>query len=328
MENDNKKYIVWGIRILCAGLFVLSAVGKLSTETVFDKPGFSIYNFEKNFLTKGFGIEAGIAQILSRILIAIEFSIAVSLLLPFYVKKVVIPGTILLLAIFSVHLGYQSIIGETGNCGCFGSLIEMTPFESLIKNLVTIALLILLVTKFKSNWDDKQNIFPVLGTGVIFVFLLFVFVPMKELNGTSNDSVQIDEEHYESGYANYFSDIDEGKKLLCFFSPTCEHCQETGKKITEMIQEYPDLMPEVRIIFMDEAGDGSATDVKNYFEFVGAEYEYYVETIDNYVPLFWGEYEFPGVLLLKNGDRKLFFNGIEDDEFKPDVLLEELKKIN
>lgn len=328
MEKNSKKYIVWGIRILCAGLFILSAVGKLSTETVFDKPGFSIYNFEKSFLTKGFGIEAGLAQILSRLLIAVEFSIAVLLLLPFYIKKVVIPGTILLLAAFSVHLGYQSIIGETGNCGCFGSLIEMTPFESLIKNLITIVLLILLLTKFKADWDDKKNIFPVLGTGLVFAIGMFVFVPMKDLGGSSNESVQIDEEHFESGYANYFEDIDQGKKLLCFFSPTCEHCQETGKKITELIAKNPDIMPEVRIIFMDEAGDGSAADVKSYFEFVGTEYEYFVESIDNYVPLFWGEYEFPGVMLLYNGQQKLFFNGIEDNEFNAEVLLEEIKKIN
>lgn len=326
MEDNYKKYIVWAIRILSAGLFVLSAVGKLSMESVFDKPSMAISAFEKNFLVKGFDFSLSTAQVLSRLLIAIEFAIAILLLLPFYVKKVVIPGTILLLGGFSIHLAIQAAGGDSSNCGCFGSLIEMTPLESLIKNLISIGLLVLLITKFMKNWEDKPNIFPVLGVGALLAIVMFVALPMKDTEGSKKGPKQIDGEHYESGYANYFEDIDQGAKMLCFFSPTCEHCQETGRKIKELIEENPDLNLEVRIIFMDEAGDGSATDIKNYFEFVGTEYEYQVETIENYVPLFWGEYDFPGVMYLYNGEQKQFFYGTEDNEFDAEKLLEEIKR--
>ncbi len=322
MESNSKKYIIWAIRILSAALFILSAVGKLSQESVFDKPAMAISTFEKEFVVKGFGIDMVVAQYLSRLLIAVEFSIAILLLLPFYVKKVVIPGTILLLGGFSIHLAIQAIGGDTSNCGCFGSLIEMTPLESLVKNLVSIALLVLLITKFKKDWEDKSNIFPVLGVGVVLVAAMFIAVPMKDIKGGSAGSKQIDEQHYESGYANYFEDVDDGAKLLCFFSPTCEHCQETGKKIKELIEEHPDLNLEVRVIFMDEAGDGSAADIKTYFDFVGTEFEYKVETIEKYVPLFWGEYDFPGVMYLYNGQQKAFFYGTEDNEFDGDELIQ------
>lgn len=326
MSDNTKKNIVWLIRIISAALFVLSAVGKLSMDSLFDKPAFAIYNFERNFLTEGFGIGATMAQILSRLLIAAEFSIALLLLLPFYLKKIVIPGTILLLAAFSVHLTIQSIGGDSSNCGCFGSFIEMSPLESLIKNIFTIAILILPITIFKDNLKDKQNVYPVLGVGAFFVALMFVLVPMKEIQEKIDGPVQIDEEHCESGYAVYFDDIDEGDKLLCFFSPTCEHCQATGKELTELKEQYPDLMPEIRIIFMDESGDGSEADVKYYFDFIGAEYPYKVESVENYIPLFFGEYNFPGVKYLHNGCERHFVEGTEDHSFDANKLLEELKK--
>ena len=53
----------------------------------------------------------------------------------------------------------------------------------------------------------------------------------QDLNQFGVDSVV----HVESGYSGYFEDIDEGEKLLCFFSPTCEHCQETGKILSTCI---------------------------------------------------------------------------------------------
>lgn len=328
MEKNNKVYIVWAIRILSSALFILSAVGKLSVDSPFDKPSFAIYNFEKNFLIDGMGIGATMAQVLSRVLIAAEFSIALLLLLPFYVKKVVIPGTILLLAAFSVHLGIQAAGGDSENCGCFGSLIEMTPLESLVKNLISIALLILPITIFKKSWDDQQKILPLGLAAVISSALMFVVLPMKNLDTPSNESGKNDDVQYESGYAKYFEDVDQGDKLLCFFSPTCEHCQETGKKITEMIKEHPELMPDLRILFMDEAGDGSEFDIKSYFDFVGAQYTYKVLSIEEFVPLFWGDNDFPGVMYLKNGQQKAFFTGTEETAFDADKLLEVIKKEN
>lgn len=324
MENKNAKYIVWGIRILSSALFVLSAVGKLSMDVPFDKPSFAIYNFERNFLTLGLGIDAGIAQILSRLLIAVEFSIALLLLLPFFTKKIVIPGTIVLLAAFSIHLGIQAAGGDASNCGCFGSLIEMTPLESLIKNLISIALLVLLITKFKNDWTDKANFVPLAGVAVVFSALMFLFIPLKDMDGETTGPVQIDEEHFESGYAVYFDDIDDGAKLLCFFSPTCEHCQATATELTKLKSENPDLIPDLRILFMDESGDGSETDVQNFFQIVGAEYTYKVLSVEDYIPIFFGQYNFPGVKYLYNGGEKLFFEGTEDNGFKADLLLEEL----
>jgi len=326
MSTTNNKNFALLIRIIVAAVFVLSAVGKLSMSSLFDNPNFAITNFEKNYLVDGVGFSMGMAKALSRILIGIEFSIAVLLLLPFYLKKLVIPGTILLLGVFSIHLAIQSFGGDSSNCGCFGELIPMTPFQSLIKNLLSIGLLVLLLTKFKEAYTDKSNIHPVFHIGLTIILLMFVFLPQGG-GGSHLDNTEVVESSEDvSGYGVYFDDVNDGNKLLCFFSPTCEHCMETGKKITELKAKYPGLMPEMRILFMDEAGTGSADEIKRYFEFVGAEYPYQTLSIEEFLPIFWSDYNFPGVMYLNEGHKRIFFEGTEDNAFDADKLLQEIQK--
>ena len=145
MDANTKKNIVWAIRIIVAAVFILSAVGKLSIDSLLDKPMFALRNFERNFLVNGIGLSYDWAKILSRLLIGLELSLAILIVMPFYLKKIIIPAIIGLLGVFSIHLLIQTIGGEAGNCGCFGDLIPMTPLQALIKNLIAIGLLLLFV---------------------------------------------------------------------------------------------------------------------------------------------------------------------------------------
>ena len=129
MTNQTKKQVVWGIRILVSALFVLSAVAKL-----YPSPLMGITGFEAKYLSS-VGIEGGLAKVVSRLLIGFEFTLAILLLLPYYLKKIIFPATIGLIAVFTVHLFVQVIQGDASNCGCFGELIPMTPLEALIKNI-------------------------------------------------------------------------------------------------------------------------------------------------------------------------------------------------
>ena len=226
------------------------------------------------------------------------------------------------MAVFSIHLLIQVAGGESDNCGCFGELIPMSPLQSVIKNLVAIGLLVLPLTKYKSGLEEKQNLNPIFHVGLGVALLMFVLVPQ---GGAASSGGTVTEEG-ESEYTVYFDDIGQGNKILCFFSPTCEHCMETGKKLTELKQKYPGIMPEIRILFMDEAGDGSAEYVKTFFEYIGAEYTHKVLSVDDFIPIFFAQYNFPGVKYMYNGEEKIFFEGIEDNEFTSDKLLEEIMR--
>lgn len=315
MTNKSKRQIVWGIRILVSALFILSAVAKL-----YPSPVMGIASFEAKYLG-ALGIDGGYAKVVSRLLLGFELTLALLMLLPFYIKKIVIPSTIGLLSVFSIHLLVQVFNGGASNCGCFGELIPMTPLEALIKNILTIGLLILPITIFKGQLESIKKINPIIITGLSSSLLMFVLLPQGSsiISGSNTKSKA-------SVYTKYFDDIAQGNKLLCFFSPTCEHCMETGKQITALSKKYPGLMPEVRILFMDESDNGSKKEIKDYFNFIGKEYNYKVLSIEDFVPLFWGEKDFPGVMYLYEGKERIFFDGNGENEFNGNKLLQEIKR--
>jgi len=341
MNDKSKRQLVWGIRILVSALFILSALAKL-----YPSPIMGIAAFETKYLG-AIGIEGGFEKVVSRLLIGFELSLAILILLPYYLKKVVFPTTIALLAVFSIHLMVQVFNGDASNCGCFGELIPMTPLEALIKNILTIGLLILAsrmidgkesedaseeIEEFieKNKMDgDRVNVMlrssrgfcAIVVTVLSCSLLMFVLLPQSSsvISGADTNAG-------ESEYTKYFDDISEGNKLLCFFSPTCEHCMETGKQITELKKKYPGLTPEVRILFMDESDNGSESEIDAYFKFIGKKYNYKVLSIEDFVPLFWADHDFPGVLYLYEGKDRIFFDGTGDKEFNTGKLLKEIKR--
>jgi hypothetical protein len=133
--KKNMIYITWGIRIVISFLFLLSAVAKM----------FPLWAFEKQLVDLGLTTWCQ-SHYLSRLLLGLELAIGLAILLPHYLKKIVIPCTILLLSLFCIHLVIEMVKhgAMNGNCGCFGQLIPMTPLEAFAKNIATMLLLIFL----------------------------------------------------------------------------------------------------------------------------------------------------------------------------------------
>jgi thiol-disulfide isomerase/thioredoxin len=347
MQNV-KKYFPWSVRILISGLFLLSAFAKIYPDPSFY---FSITAFEfKQLVPMGFTMET--AVYFSRIIIGIEFAIGILLLFPYNIKKIIIPATILMLAVFSVHLIIEILTGgNQGNCGCFGALLPMTPLQALIKNLLSIGLLTLVLYKFSNELVEKNNILITTNITTLCILALFMLIPIQKKSTVSpsptiykedttivKDSIQdpkdtkiqtpIEDDKIKdkdttkkiivvagpkkvkSIYSKYFPKIDDGKKILCFFAPTCDHCMATAKELTELKKADPNF-PDIQMIFMDEA----AEEIPKFFKFAGAEYPSLVLDII----AFWGAIgktnDTPGVVYLWNGNVQKFYNGTEKDKF-------------
>ncbi len=189
--NNFKKYLPWTIRIIIAFLFLLSAVAKLWHAN----PMVALGSFEaKQLLPMGFSNE--VAPYFSRFLIGAEFAIGLAILFPYYLKRFVIPVSILLLAIFCGQLSYDiSQNGmDGGNCGCFGELIKMTPFEALLKNLFAIGLLVWLY-KLLPSPGNRKNFATLIIFYLVFALGLFAAFPIQlskinsdaPVNSTVND---------------------------------------------------------------------------------------------------------------------------------------------
>ncbi len=170
-----KKYLPWSIRIFIFIMFMVSGIAKM----------FPIWAFEKQFVDLGFASWCN-APYFARFIIALEIAIGIGILQPHFLKRFVIPVTVILLAAFCVHLSMQMYAhgAMTGNCGCFGQLIPMTPLEAFIKNVVCIALLIYLY-KHVNDREKGQNKFVyiilIYLASALFMFVFFPFSPCKNI---------------------------------------------------------------------------------------------------------------------------------------------------
>ena len=170
------KFLPWGIRIFMFLMFMVSAVTKM----------FPIWAFEKQFVDLGVASWCW-APFFARFMIAVEIALGIAIIQPHFLKRLVIPATILLLSVFCIHLSIQMVQfgAMTGNCGCFGQILPMTPLEAFIKNIVFIGMLIYLY-KIVKDKEKGQNKFVYLIVielaSALLMFLLFPFCPCNSSN--------------------------------------------------------------------------------------------------------------------------------------------------
>lgn len=345
----SKKNISWIIRIVVALLFIVSAVAKL-----YPSPYFAISTFEvKQLYTLGFSDT--IAPYFSRILIGIEFALGFLLLHNHFLKRITIPATIGLLVVFIIHLSYVTFLsgGNSGNCGCFGELIPMTPIEAIIKNFIAVGLLVWL---FQISKNDQKSNFWILTTVTLGCILsLFMLAPMKASTTSSTldtndivltdiisqveDTVQVAEikaidssktkvekiveevkkdvgpKPVFSGYSEFYADIDKGQKILCFFVPGCEHCRDAARDLNALQKKHKDF-PQVQIVFMDE----EAEKIPDFFKYAGKQFPYKViDVIPFWTKLGSGK-DTPGIVYLHNGNVIKFYDGIAEKAFNSKAI--------
>ena len=356
MENF-KKYLPWTIRIIISFLFLISAVAKL-----YPSPYFAISTFEvKQLYPMGFSED--VAVFFSRILIGIELALGILLLQNNYLRRIIIPATILMLVVFTTHLTIDTIQngGNSGNCGCFGSLLPMTPIEAIIKNAVAIILLAVYLYVVPKITNEKSN-FWVLTT-ITFASILTLFMiapiqpkveeiiteevetpaetvetfetpaaeaiaitpaeatPSEEAKPETAKPVSDEPAQQKSGYAQYFSNIDKGKKILALFVPGCDHCRDVAKELTEMKSKNKNF-PEVEIIFMNEEPEK----IPEFFAFAGANYPYKIIEVIPFWKLLGNSKDTPGVIYLWNGNKIKEWDGINEKKFVGSELSSVLKK--
>jgi thiol-disulfide isomerase/thioredoxin len=290
-------------RLLISALFLLSAIAKLYPTPLY---GITKVFEEGQLIPMGFSED--FAPFLSRLIIGFEFFIAFAILQTHYIKKLIIPSTILLLIIFNVDLALDIFVGNDENCGCFGQLIPMTPSEAFIKNIFTILLLIFI---YRNVNDKKESNFLLLLNGYLIIsVLMFSLLPIA----TNSSSKQV------SSYSTYVNEdfyINDGKKILCFFDAGCEHCMDAAKSLTEIANNSIEF-PDVHIIFSDtEEGK-----IPDFLKYSGKEYSYQImefynpdDEINSYLEVLGYEYENPVVIYYNNGNQMRFYDGTGTNEY-------------
>ena len=299
------KNITLIARIVISALFLLSAVAKL-----YPTPLYGITKvFEEGQLIP-MGFSSDFAPIISRLLIGFEFFIAFAILQSHYIKKLILPSTILLITIFSIDLSIDVFGGVDENCGCFGQLIPMTPAEALIKNIFTLLILFFI---YRNVSDREKSNFLLLFNGYLIIsVLMFALLPIA----TNSSSKQVSS---FSSYVEEDFDINTGKKVLCFFDAGCDHCMDAAKSLAEFSSQLQSFA-DVHIIFSDTEEEK----IPEFLQYTGGDFSYQVmqfynpdDEINSYLEVLGFEYENPVVIYYNNGNQMRFYDGTGSNEFDP-----------
>ncbi len=301
MKTNNKK-IVFAFRILISVLFLLSAVAKL-----YPTPMYGITKiFEEGQLIP-MGFPESLAPYFSRFIIGAEIFLGLTILFNNYLKRIILPLSIIMISIFSIHLSTQ-IFSNTENCGCFGELIPMTPLEALVKNIIT---LIILAFIYLNSDDNKKKFNNLVVLFLLISTFMFAFLPISSQSKNSSGD-------FISYVKNQdFKNIQE-RKILCLFDAGCDHCQDVAKSLDSLATLDPNF-PEIYIIF----SDAESYNISSFFKNVGKEYPYEVipfanydtDEVDSYMEITFPYYDNPVVILYDGVRQMRLYEGTGEREF-------------
>ncbi|MEI6311482.1 MAG: DoxX family protein [Bacteroidota bacterium] len=233
-----KKITVFIIHLLLGVLFLYSAYSKI----------YLIEILENNLVDIGF-ISWNIAPLLARLLISFEFVLGVLFISQFKLKKITYPIALFTLVffIFYLLLSIQKY-GNTGNCGCFGVQITMTPLQGIVKNIIIIIVILLAyflqsytVFSFK-YYVVLVSIFSVLSFSIPFVLNPMAinekgFIPEKIPHNLTLDSLY----NEDSIISSQSLELKNNKQIIAYLSMYCVHCKIAAQKLSLFKEKNPKL---------------------------------------------------------------------------------------
>jgi len=275
-----KKYI-----LLFFGLiFIFSSIAKL---IYIDKFELFIYSYQ--FIS--FNLSALVARLI------ISFELLLGIFLNFSnTRKPAWWLSVFMLLFFSIFLVIQLFVQPESHCHCFGDIIQLKPWPSLIKNgILIIGLLALSNTKTLLPRLHKLMIMVIILAGILSVNIYsppdFLMYPKNKLS--TKNKLHLLQNFEEEKIKECF----EGKKLLCFFSPSCRYCKKAAWKTSIMAEKYG-LEEHVYFLFM-----GNHKIINNFFEASeSSKFEYTIIPPKMLLRITSGA--IPKIFLVENGEVK------------------------
>ena len=260
-----KKFTVLFINILLSILFLYPAYSKI----------YLIEILENNLVDMGF-VSWNLAPIFASLLISFEFVLGVFLISQFKLKKITYPIALFTLVFFIFYL-LLSIhkYGNTGNCGCFGVQIMMTPLQGIYKNIIII-IIILLAYFLQSDIvvSFKFYLVFVIITSVIAFSIPFILNPIAinekgfiaekiphilTLDSLYNEDSKISKQSLE---------LKNNKQIIAYLSMYCLHCKIAAQKLSL----FKEKNPKLPIHFILVGNKGLVADFKKESKFKNIDY--------------------------------------------------------
>lgn len=248
-----KQYINTLLCFAVGVVFIFSAISKLPTLEQFGW-----------IIVEGSFLNWTVAEWLARFLVGIELFVGILFIAQLYLKKMAVPSAFILLAFFTLYLFYTiHLYGNTGNCGCFGEVVPMSPLHSIYKNLALI-ILVFIIAKINLQIDFKWKKWIVAGILIICLIIPIAVSPPESIyleEKPQDQHIQVPLSLLYSSSKNMPPKVElrKGKHILAFMSLTCHFCRKAGRRMSIMKKKYPEIP-----FFMVLNGDSS--NLKPFFE--------------------------------------------------------------
>lgn len=273
------------IKVLLGLVFIVSAILKLIEIDKFELYIYSYHFFNLNF-----------TFLVARAAIILELVLGIGMVSNRF-HKTTWWTSMAMLAGYTLFLAYAQIIGRSGNCHCFGELMDFNPWQSILKNLVLMGLFAIIY-----KMDDKRPKRPylMLASAVMLTSVIVFavsppdnFIPKRFFSENVNEEL-LAQTLSEPPLSDYR--LGEGKQMVCFFSTQCEYCQLAARKVSLMQQHFSIPKENITYVFL-----GSEEGIREFYsksessEFRNVLYEDAVRLIKVI------EGAFPTIVLVDNG---------------------------
>ena len=273
------------LKVLLGILFIVSAILK-----VVDMDKFEVYIYSYHFFSLNFSFLVARAAIIAELVLGIG-------LISNCFHKLMWWGSMAMLAGYTILLIYAYFIGRTDSCHCFGDFLPFNPAQSILKNVILMALFALCYKA--KNYRFRGQWLAMIGVVIASTVAIFLVSPPDNYTTNYNPDKYLNDELFaqmlsEPPVGEYH--LQEGKQVVCLLSTSCDFCQLAAHKLSLMQQYYGFPAENITYVFM-----GSEEGIEEFYkESESARYRnvLYLDVV-NLLKINNGN--FPTIVLLDNG---------------------------
>ncbi len=252
--NPSIRIVKLILRILIGAFFITTAIFKLLSLD-----NFEIYIYSFNIFGYVF------SSVIARLVIMAELLLG-GLLISKILYRQAWWLTMAMLAGFTLLLVYVAIFRHDANCHCMGDIVQLNPVVSIVKNVVTMALMLLIRNEEDYYFKGKM----VVGIGLLVASFAVPFAcfPMDNIYlAFSRQEVKIDDKKMTRFLQDSTAQalhITKGDYVIGFFSSGCQYCKLSARKLNTIIQN--NQLDSSKVVFFIWGGEKSIQKFKNETE--------------------------------------------------------------
>lgn len=222
------------------------------------------------------------APIVARLFISVELLLGSFLILNI-TPKLTVKVTISVLIIFTFYLVYMILFHPDEDCGCFGVYIKLSSSASIIKNIILLLMCCILIY-YQDNLGWKWKYARYFSYIILLLSLSLPYilnpVGLQQSENINNDMIGRKLDISLIGSLSMPLQLDERKKIVCFFSMHCRFCKLTAKKINIIENKTGKSLPVSFLFF------GKPEDIENFWKESGTRnIPYKILSVENFFKL-------------------------------------------